>query len=137
MGSRRIDQPTPPKNSLMLLQQHTFVHDWCWELTIVGNLQELMDDIQAGNSFSVSDSSFQVGRGTAAWIIEGKTNENQLLEKCLSSGNDNGHSSFQSKLAGIYTILFTLYMLLPTTTAIMPFRLACNGKSVLMQLQQY
>jgi len=104
---------------------------------IVGNLQELMDNIWAGNGFSLSNGLFQVGRGAAAWIIEGKTNENCLIGTCLSPGDDNGHSSFQNKLAGIYVILFTLSMLLLTTTEITPFRLACDGKLVLMQLRWY
>jgi len=123
-GSGQIDQPATPKTSLTQLQQHTFIHD-------------LMDDIWAGNGFSICDGSYQEGRGTAAWIIKGKTNENRLLGKCLSPSNNKDHSSFQSKLAGIHAILFTLSMLLETTIAIMPFRVVCNGKSVLMWLQWY
>jgi len=134
-GSGRIEQQAPARTGLKLLQQHKFVHEWSWELMIVGNLQELLEDIRTGNGFSVSDGSFEAGRGAAAWVIEGKTNENQLLGKCLSPGADDCHSSFRSELARIYAILFTVSMLLPTKPAIPKFQLACDGKSVLMQLQ--
>jgi len=59
-------------------------------------------------------------------------NENRIIGTCLSLSNEDGHSSFQSKMAGIYVTLFTLSMLLPPTTETMHFQLACNGKSVLI-----
>jgi len=60
----------------MALQQHPFANEWSWNLTIVGNLCELLEDIQEGNGYAVSDGSFQESRGVAAWIIEGTTNMN-------------------------------------------------------------
>ncbi len=53
----------------------------------------------------------------------------------LSPSDDNRHSSFHSKLAMIYVILFTLQMLLPKTPQRPSFWLACNGKSVLSRLK--
>jgi len=61
-GSGKIDPPAIIGKGLMALQQHTFAHEWSWELTIVGKLQIILDDVSAGNGFSVSDSSFQVGK---------------------------------------------------------------------------
>jgi len=65
-GSGQIEQPATPKNGLILLLQQTFVHDWSWELMIVGNIHDLIDDIQASNGFSISNVLFQEGRGAAA-----------------------------------------------------------------------
>jgi len=60
----------------------------------------------------MSNSSFQAGRGSAAWIIEGQDNSNRLIGTCLSLGNNHGHSLFRSELARIYAMLFTLKLLL-------------------------
>jgi len=103
----------------------------------VGNLHELLDDIHAGNSYSVSNGLFQEECSAATWIIEGSTNENRLLGQGFSPSNADGHSSlFRSKLAGIYAILLTLSTILQTIGETMPFRLACDSKSVLLQLQR-
>jgi len=120
-GSGRIKQQTLARMGLQWLQQQQFAHEWSWELTIVGNLQELLEDVRTGNGFSVSNRSFEAGRGAAAWIIKGKTNENHLLGKCLCPGADDSHSSFRSKLAGIYAILLTVTTLIPEKTAITKF----------------
>jgi len=88
-----------------VLQQHQFCHEWHWELTIVSNLQKLEEDIRAGYGYAISDGSFQEGKGAAAWIIEGHTNDNQIIGKCFSLSADNGHSSFRSELAGLYATL--------------------------------
>jgi len=45
MGSGRIKRQAPASMGLKLLQQQKFMHEWSWELTIVGNLQELLEDI--------------------------------------------------------------------------------------------
>jgi len=84
----------------------------------------------------VSDSSFQAGRGAAAWIIKGRSNNNRIIGTCLSPSSEDGHSSFQSKLAGLYATLFTIsHAYLPHTAKPM-FRLACDGKSVIQRLQK-
>jgi len=103
---------------------------------IVGNLHGLLDDICAGNSYSVSDGSFQEGHGAAMWILEGSTNENRLIRQGFSPSNADGHSSFHSKMAGIYAILLILSTILQITGETTPFQLACDGKSVLLRLQQ-
>ncbi len=82
---------------------------------IVGNLRELLGDIQAGNGYAVSDGSFQESQGTATWIIEGTTNTNRLIGQEISPSNEAGHSSFCSKLTGIHVILLTVSIILLTT----------------------
>jgi len=70
------------------------------------------------------------------WIIEGSTNENRLIGQGFSPSDVDSHGSFCSKLAGIYAILLTLSTILQITGEMMPFQLACDGKSVLLRLQQ-
>jgi len=53
------------------LQTQPFHCMWHWEVTFVSNLQQLLDDILAGEGYAVSDSSFQLGKGAATWIVEG------------------------------------------------------------------
>jgi len=120
-GSGQIDPPKTITKGISALQHHAFVHKWSWELTIIGSLQNLLDNIRTGNGFAVSDGSFQVGKGAAAWIIEGKTNKHQLIRKCFSPSDKDGHSSFRSKLAGIHMILFTMSTLLLTKGETTPF----------------
>jgi len=79
---------------------------------VVGNLQELKEDIYAGEGYAVSDGLFQTGRGTAAWIIEGRNQTNRIIGKCNSPSDEDGHSSFRSKLAGIFATVFTLSAIL-------------------------
>jgi len=93
------------------LLQHQFGREWKLELTIVGNLNDLLEDIWTGNGYAVSDSSFQAGGGATAWIIEGRMNHNRILGTCFSPSSNNGHSLFQSKLAGIYASLFTISLI--------------------------
>jgi hypothetical protein len=51
-------------------------------------------------SREVSDGSFKDSYGTAAWIIKGSGGDNPLCP-----GLENDHSSYRSKLAGIYAII--------------------------------
>jgi len=76
------------------------------------------------------------GKGAMAWIIEGCTSTNRIIRTGLSPCAEDGNSSFQSKLAGIYVTLFTLSFICPETGNQPTFWLACNGKSILQQLQR-
>jgi len=67
-GSGMIDTHVQPLEGIPFLQQHQFCHKWQWELTVIGNLPELMVDIQAGQGYAISDGSFQEGKGTAACL---------------------------------------------------------------------
>jgi len=63
---------------------------------------------------------------------------NRIVGTGLSRSDEEGHSSFRSKLTGIYAILFTLQIILPkmqTRTPRPTLQLACNRKSVLSQLK--
>jgi len=133
MGISAIIQYTRQMDCILNLQQYAFSCNWQWEIIVIGSLLELMENIKAGNGYSMSDGLFQTGWGAApAWIIEGHNNANWLIETCFSLSNAEGHSLFHSKLVRIYVMLFILQMLLPSTTEKLPFRLACDSKWVLM-----
>jgi len=68
------------------------------------------------------------------WIIEGSCSANRIIGECFAPGTDD-HSSFRSKLAGIYTCLLFIYHCFQHTLQTKPtFYLACDGKSVLHRL---
>jgi len=54
-GSGTIERMASNPEGFDLLQQHHFGHKWLWELTVIGNLHELVADIRRGNGFAVSD----------------------------------------------------------------------------------
>jgi len=117
-----------------MLSQHPFAQTWRWEILVIGNLTQLLQDLQSGKGYAVSDGSFQAGKGAVAWIIKGMNNMNHIIGTGHCPSNEEGHSSFHSELAGIYAILFTLQFLLPkmhTRAQRPPIRIACDGKSVL------
>jgi len=91
----------PPTDFLMELQQQSFYWEWHWEILIIGNLQDLINSIKAREGYSVSDGSFQTGRGAATWLIKGCNKTNHLIGTCHSLSTTDGHSSFWSKLASI------------------------------------
>jgi len=138
-GSAPIAPIPCTESALTRLLKHSFAQIWQWETLVVGNLQQLINDLQSGKGYAVSDGSFQAGKGAAAWIIEGKDNTNRIIGRGLSPSDDEGHSSFRSKLAGIFAIMFTLQILLPATptqSTRPSLRLACDGKSVLSRLKR-
>jgi len=134
-GHGKIDQTRQTQEGLRFLQQHPFAHEWHWELVIVGNLWELEEDLYARTGYVVSNGSFQTGRGAAAWIIEGRDHTNRIIGQCSSPSNADKHSSFRSKLVGIFVTLFTLSAIIKRQTEHPKLRLACNGKLVLQRLR--
>jgi len=134
LGPINAEQSKP--EGIAALAQHQYGREWKWELTVTGKLQLLLEDIHNGNGYAVSDGSFRAGRGAAAWIIEGRTNHNRIVRKCFSPSSDDGHSSFHSKLAGVYTMLFTISTLIQQKTDPTILRIACDGKSVLQRLMK-
>jgi len=114
-GTGMILPKPKPCECMAQLQQHPFYWEWQWELTITGNLPNLVESLLVDDGYAVSNSSFQTGRGAAAWIIEGRDNTNQRIRTCLSTSNKDRHSSFQSELAEIFAILLTLQILLLPT----------------------
>jgi len=134
-GSSPIAKTPIQKDCMTKLHNHPFAQIWHWEITAVGNLTQLVEDIITGCGFAMSDGWYQAWSGAAAWIIKWHDSQNWLVGMCFSPSNADGHSSFRSKLAGIYMILFTLNMILPHTAQGFQFCLACNWKLVLAWLK--
>jgi len=66
MGNRQIDILDTKQMGFAILQNHYFTCKWQWELMLVGDLTELVVDIQAGDRYAVSNGSYQAGWGAAA-----------------------------------------------------------------------
>jgi len=112
-----------------------FVSDWEVNYHIIGNWEDLSNDILTGHGYAVSNGSFKPNQGSAAWIIEGSGSTNRVIGECFTPGTDDDHSSFRSELAGIYTCLLFLHHCFPNNNTEKPdFYLACNGKLVLHRL---
>jgi len=134
-GSGLMEQAIETPTAMLRLQTQPFYQIWHWEVIVVGNLSLLMDAILAGESYAVSNGSFQLGKGATAWIVEGCNNTNQIIGTCLSPSDGKGHSSFCSKLAGIYAIMFTLFHMIPNKAMKPHFQITCNSKLVLARLK--
>jgi len=81
-----------------------------WGLTIqlVGVQRDLHDALSLGIGYAVSDRLYKDAKGVAAWIIEGLTSNLCLTSQWHVPGQEDDHSSFCSKLAGIVGVLYTL-----------------------------
>jgi len=108
------------------------------EIHMFGLWSTLLDDQWEGFGFAVSNSSYQPGKGTAAWILEGRNANNWVIGECFAPSMDDDHSSFfQSKLMGIYMLLlFLKACALPEGIWKLNLQTACDGKSVLHCLWQ-
>jgi len=60
-GYGNIDIVASKPKGIAALVQHQFGWEWKWELTIIGNLQLLLEDVQNGHGYAISDGSFQIG----------------------------------------------------------------------------
>ena len=68
-------------------------------------IQELALELEAGNVRAVSDGSTKEGFGTAAWVLESKTNPKAAISgNNITPGTPADQSSGRSELAGLYGI---------------------------------
>jgi len=104
--------------------------DWKVHIQIVRSLNELQQDIRDNHGFAISNGSFQKEAGMAAWIIEGQTAWSWIIGWMITPGQSGDHSSYRSKLVGIYGILITLKALTLNSNTL-HCCIACNGKLVL------
>jgi len=122
-------------NALEWFSQLQFIQDWEFEVHPAGSWSLLLQELHNQKGFAVSNGSFQTGTSAAACILEGQTPNFRICGKCFTLGHDDNHSSFWSKLTGIYSLLLLLYFAcLPHSVEKPKFQLACNGKSMLYQL---
>jgi len=111
------------------------VENWKLQITITGSLNVLWQDLLDSHRFAVSNGSYQDHAGMAAWIIEGSSTWSCIIRQMIMLGNHDDHSSFWSKLAGIYGTLLTLEALNLGCTNL-SCQIACDGKSVLVDCIQ-
>jgi len=106
---------------------------WALELKLTRAQCMLHKELLKGYGFVVSDRSFEDDAGTAAWIIKGMNAKNQLIGQWYTPSQPANHSSFQSKLAGIVGVLYTLTFWPPNKPQA-PLKLACDGLPVVSRL---
>jgi len=134
-GHGPIRPPSPLQSGPLAFSSLRFVSDWAVNYHIIGSWNDLSHDILTGHGFAVSNGSFKPNQGSAAWIIEGLGSSNRVIGEGFTPGMDDDHSSFRSKLAGIYTCLLFLHLCFPPiNTEKTEFYFACDGKSVLHRL---
>jgi len=93
-------------------QNSQFAWDWKLEVEESGEVHEIVKAIENGKVIAVSDRSFKMGHGAAAWTIEGYTANNKITRACLVPGTGDDHSAFCSELMGLLGILMTVHYLL-------------------------
>jgi len=71
-------------------------------------METLIHTMETGVAVAVSNGSFSQDMGAAAWTIEGETSAGRLVASSLAPGQQGDHSTFWSKLAGIYGISIML-----------------------------
>jgi len=70
-----------------------------------------------------------------AWIIEGEQSVDQIEGSMQTPGQQQDHSSFWSKAASIYSALLMVWYFLQEHLTTGEITVACDGRSVLDQLQ--
>jgi len=118
-----------------------FYHDHFWstwqcEYTIEGSVTELSQAIQQGQAIAVSDGSYQLSAGAAAWTIEGHTKAHRIKGAGLTPGHDTDQSAYRSELFGLWGILYSLKQFTTQHNIISGHvRIACDGLSALRKAQ--
>jgi len=88
-----------------------------------------------GFGYAVSNGLYRKLAGSAAWIIEGKDLINCIIGTIHTPGVGANHSAFRSEAAGLSGIVLTIMALQDTRNSLPRFRIACDGKSVLLWIQ--
>jgi hypothetical protein len=86
-----------------------FLLEWCTQHLVVDNEgKDLALEIRSGISgtvMAVSDGSYKDSYGTAAWTIGTEDMPHIIAGKAICPGGADDHSSYRSKLTGLYAIL--------------------------------
>jgi hypothetical protein len=80
------------------------LNPWCFDyIDFPTNIEELVQDIQAGEVWIISDGSYNPARqfGTAAWLLEGKLSKLQISGTVITPGDATELSAYRCELAGI------------------------------------
>jgi hypothetical protein len=85
--------------------------------------------ISDGELRAVSDGSYKDSHGTAAWMIY-ISDKCVINGRCITPGNPQSQSAYQSELAGLYCIAFYIRFL-EKTKKITGLTVGCDGQSAL------
>jgi len=97
---------------------------------------ELSQAIQQGQAMVVSDGSFQLSVGTVAWTIEGSSAAHCIRGAGLRLGHETNQSAYQSKLFGLWGILYLLTQFtMEHNIASGHVRIMCDGLLALQKVQ--
>jgi len=105
-----------------------FAIQWGLAINQTGSQLALINVLSSGLGYVVSDGSLKDKRGSAVWIIEGPTSALRLTGQLYTPGQ-----AFQSEVAGIIGVVYTLTFWPPVSTKPV-LRQACNGLSVINRL---
>ncbi len=103
-GSSPCETPSHGIDPCHQIRTDPFAITWKLNLTLVGSQRTMMNGLQAGLGYAVSDGSYKDDAGAAAWIIEGSDSTSRLIGTWYTPGTTDNHSSFRSKIAGIILI---------------------------------
>jgi len=119
MGQQIILHRAAPvtKSSRVGTTQQPPVEDkWGIQTQLEGNKDILIKAIRQGVALAVSDGSFQTQARVAAWMIESSTKENRIVGHGRTPRSAMDQSAYQSKLFGLWGIIYTLTQLTKNTT---------------------
>ncbi len=129
----------PIDYSQRMQQQHSskeFWNSWNCEYRLEGSAQELKQAIEQGVAVAVSDGSYQLEAGAAAWTIEGCTAENRIYGAGKTPGMETDHSAYRSELFGLWGILMSLHQFTTEHQIVEgQVTVACDGLSALRKAQ--
>jgi len=133
-GSKECDQSPTGIDPCHQLRSAPFLFLFQLQVQLKGSQQALLNQLSEGLGYAVSNGSFKVESGAAAWLIEGTNSTTRLIGNWHTPGKASDHSLFCSKVTGILGVLYSLTYFTPTTPT-PPFCLACDGLSVVNRLQ--
>jgi len=126
---------TKPQKELLPPQTRTD-KEWGIQTKLDSKEETIIKAIRQGTAIAESARSFQNQEGMAAWTIESKTKAHRIVGRGRTPGLAMDQSAYQSKLFGLWGIVYTLTKLTNKhklhNGKIM---VACVGLSALQQAQ--
>ena len=127
--------PVPPRN---FSSCHTDAR-WALQSLDLGGLPQLLLHIRRGHPLlGVSDGSFKLERGAAAWTICAPGFPDTTISGCCNCPGlpFSTHSAYRAELAGLYGLLVATHRLEVCADGPVTITLMCDGLSALKQADQ-
>jgi len=113
-----------------------FLQEWQVQTEYLGKSQILAEAFKNSKAVAVSDGSYREVMGTAAWTIEGRSSEDQIVSIGYTPGSEMDQSAYWSELFRLWGILFmTLRFIKDNNITQGAVTIACDGLSALKQAQ--